>query len=125
MPRLSFKVLSYLFLIAVMIEFFLAGLGMAELGGESMRAHRVWGYAVLHIIPVLMFGAAIWAKMPRTTIIMTGVLFILIVAQPFLAREEVDAAWLRAFHVLNALFIFMLGYHLSQRAGPMRLREGT
>jgi hypothetical protein len=120
-PQFSFKLLSYLFLLAVVVQFFLAGYGMTELGNEGWDAHRSFGYAALHLIPLLMFGAAIWAKMGKTTIVMVGVLFVLIVIQPFLAREDVDGSVIRAMHVVVALFIFMLGFHISQRAGPLRM----
>jgi hypothetical protein len=72
-----------------------------------------------------MFGAAIWAKMGRLTIGMVGLLFLLVLIQPFFVDDGTDVAWLRALHVVNALLIFMLGYHLTQRAGPIRMpREG-
>ncbi len=119
MPQLSFRVLSYLFLLAVMVQFFLAGMGIAELGGESIEAHRMWGYAVLHLIPLLMFGAAIWAKMSKVTIAMVFVLFVLVVIQAGFVGDSVDTSWIRALHVLNALFIFTLGFHIAQRSGPM------
>jgi hypothetical protein len=118
---MSFRLLSYLFLIAVMIQFFLAGYGIMELCNEGLDAHRDWGFAVLHLIPLLMFGAAIWAKMGRVTIGMVVVLFLLVLIQPFFVDSGTNEAWLRALHVVNALLIFMLGYHLTQRAGPMRM----
>jgi hypothetical protein len=116
---MSFRLLSYLFLIAVVIQFFLAGLGV--MGGESIEAHRAWGFAALHLIPILMFGAAIWAKMGKVTIGMTFILFALVFIQPLFSDEGLDPQWLRSLHVLNALFIFMLGYHITQRAGPVRM----
>ena len=119
MPQMSFRLLSYLFLIAVVIQFFLAGMGTAELGGESIEAHRAWGYAALHLIPLLMFGAAIWAKMGRVTIGMVFALFVLVFIQPILVGDDVTTSWIRALHVLNALFTLMLGYHIAQRSGPM------
>jgi hypothetical protein len=116
---MSFRLLSYLFLIGVVIQFFLAGYGMTDLGNEGLDEHRDFGFIVLHIIPLLMFGAAIWAKMGRVTIIMVIVLFILIGIQPFFASEDRD--WVRALHVVNGLLIFTLGYHITQRAGPIRM----
>ena len=35
--------------------------------------------------------------------------------QPLFADPELHPQWLRSLHVLNALFIFALGYHLAQR----------
>jgi hypothetical protein len=102
-----------LFVLAVAIQFLLAGLGV--LGGESMEAHRQWGFIVLHLIPILMLIAAIVGRMGRTVLALTVVLFLLVFLQPLFAGPELDPRWLRSLHVLNALFIFVLGYRLAQR----------
>ena len=112
--RKVFVWLAWLFLFAVAIQFFLAGLGV--LGGESLEAHRQWGFIVLHLIPILMFIAAITGRMGRTVLGLTAALFLLVFLQPLFASPELDPRWLRSLHVLNALFIFTLGFHLAQRS---------
>ncbi|HEY7269292.1 MAG TPA: DUF6220 domain-containing protein [Dehalococcoidia bacterium] len=120
--RVTFRVLSYLFLIAVAIQFFLAGLSV--LGGESIEAHRQWGFIVMHLIPIAMFLVAILGKMGRVTIAMVVVLFVLIFLQPLFADESLDPQWLRSFHVFDALLIAFLGYHISERAsGRIQVRS--
>jgi uncharacterized protein DUF6220 len=111
--RKSFVGLAWVFVLAVAIQFLLAGLGV--LGGESIEAHRQWGFTVLHLVPILMLIAAIVGRMGRTVIALTVVLFLLVFLQPLFADPELDPSWLRSLHVLNALFIFALGYHLAQR----------
>ena len=111
--RRLFVGLAWLFVLAVAIQFLLAGLGV--LGGESMEPHRVWGFLVLHLIPILMLIAAIVGRMGRTVIVLTVGLFLLVFLQPLFADAQLDPRWLRALHVLDALFIFALGYHLAQR----------
>jgi hypothetical protein len=111
--RKSFVGLAWLFVLAVAIQFLLAGLGV--LGGESIEAHRQWGFIVLHLIPILMLIAAIVGRMGRTVLIPTVVLFLLVFLQPLFADPELDPRWLRSLHVLNALFIAVLGYRLAQR----------
>ena len=111
--RKSFVGLAWLFLLAVVVQFLLAGLGV--LGGESIEAHRQWGFIVLHLIPILMLIAAIVSRMGRTVLALTVVLFLLVFLQPLFAGPELDPRWLRSLHVLNALFIFALGYRLAQR----------
>ncbi len=115
-PRMLFRLLSYLFLLAVAVQFFLAGYGLPQFGGHSIEAHRQWGYVVMHLIPLLMFGAAIWAKMGKQIIGMVLVLFILVVLQSLWASESLKPHWLRSFHVFDALLIAFLGYHIAQRA---------
>ena len=111
--RKLFVGLAWLFVLAVAIQFLLAGLGV--LGGESIAPHRQWGFIVLHLIPILMLIAAIVGRMGRTVIALTVGLILLVVLQPLFVDPQLDPRWLRALHVLNALFIFALGYQLAQR----------
>ena len=111
--RKSFVGLAWLFVLAVAIQFLLAGLGV--LGGESIEAHRQWGFVALHLIPILMLVAAIIGRMGRYVIGLTVLLFLLVFLQPLFADPELHPQWLRSLHVLNALFIFVLGRHLAQR----------
>jgi hypothetical protein len=111
--RTFFVGLAWLFVLAVAIQFLLAGLGV--LGGESMELHRQWGFVVLHLIPIVMLIAAIVGRMGRTVIALTIGLIVLVFLQPLFADAQLDPLWLRSLHVLNALFIFVLGHHLAQR----------
>ncbi|HEY1126837.1 MAG TPA: DUF6220 domain-containing protein [Actinomycetota bacterium] len=111
--RKIFVGLAWLFVLAVAIQFLLAGLGV--LGGESLEPHRQWGFIVLHLIPILMLIVAIVGRMGRIVIVLTVVLFLLVFLQPLFVDPELDPRWLRSLHVVNALFIFALGHHLAQR----------
>jgi hypothetical protein len=118
--RKVFVVLAWLFVLAVAIQFLLAGLGL--LGGESLEPHRQWGFVALHLIPVLMLVAAIAGRMGRAIIGMTIGVFVLVFLQPLFAAPDLDPRWLRSLHVLNALFIAGLGYELVRRGSSRRAR---
>ena len=118
LARRGFLTLAWLFVLAVAVQFLLAGLGV--LGGQSLDPHRQWGFTALHLIPVLMIIAAIVGRMGRTTIVLTVALLLLVFLQPLFASAELDPTWLRSLHVLNALVIFVLGHHLAQRSTKMR-----
>jgi Family of unknown function (DUF6220) len=113
--QVAFQVLAWLFVLGVAIQFLLAGLGV--LGGEGITAHRDMGNIALHLVPILMLIAAVIARMGRLIIGLTVLLFVLVFLQPIFADPDLDPQWLRSLHVLNALFIFTLGYHLAQRVG--------
>ena len=118
--RKIFVGLAWLFVLAVAIQFLLAGLGV--LGGESLEPHRQWGFSVLHLLPILMLIAAIVGRMGRTVIILSVVLLLLVGLQPLFVDPELNPPWLRSLHVLDALFIFALGFLLAQR-GTRTIRE--
>ena len=117
LTRKVFLVLAWMFVLAVAIQFLLAGLGI--LGGESLEAHRQWGFVALHLIPVLMLIAAIVGRMGRTVIGMTIGVFVLVFLQPLFAAPDLEPQWLRSLHVLNALFIAGVGYDLARRASSI------
>ena len=121
--RKLFVGLAWLFVLAVAIQFLLAGLGV--LGGESIEPHRWWGFIVLHLLPILMLIAAIVGRMGRTVIALTVALFLLVFVQPLFADAQLQPQWLRSLHVLNALFIFALGHHLAQRGTTSRRGDGS
>ena len=111
--RRVFVVLAWSFVVAIAIQFLLAGLGI--LGGESLEPHRQWGFVALHLIPVLMLIAAIVGRMGRTVIGMTIGVFVLVFLQPLFAAPDLEPQWLRSLHVLNALLIAGVGYDLARR----------
>ena len=106
-------IVSFLFLIGVILQFFFAGLGL--LGGEDMELHKDFGWAALHFTPVLILVVAYLAKVGRTTLFLALALAIVSLIQPFWA-SEFQGEFLGSMHVLGALVIFTLAHHVAQRA---------
>ena len=50
-------------------------------------------------------------------------LFVIVTAQFSLPEARDDAPGVAALHVVNALFIWMVGYHLAMRALVARVRD--
>jgi hypothetical protein len=121
MARRALTGLAWLFVLAVAVQFFLAGLG--TLGGESIEAHRIWGFSVMHLIPILMLIAGTAGKAGVPYVGLTVVLLVLVFIQSLWADEGLDPQWLRSFHIFDALLIFGLGHYLAQRA--TRLMRGA
>lgn len=115
----AYLVIAWLFLAAVIVQFFLAGLGV--FGAESFEAHRDFGGA-FHLLALLLLVLAIFVRRNRTDIILSVVLFVIVTVQFSLPNAVDDAPGVAALHVVNALFIWMVGYHLAMRALVARFR---
>ena len=93
--------------IGVFLQMFLAGIWHA---GVVMTpdAHAFFGVSLLLAALLALIASAV-GRLPRATIIRTALLFGLILLQPFLIEARAtDAAWVSAFHTLNAGVIGMV-----------------
>jgi hypothetical membrane protein len=117
--QVSYVVLAWLFLVAVITQFFLAGLGV--FGAKSYEPHKDFA-GVFHLLALLLLLLAIFVRRNRTDIILTVVLFVIVTVQFSLPEARDDAPGVAALHVVNALFIWMVGYHLAMRALVARYR---
>jgi hypothetical protein len=102
-----------LFLLAVVLQFFFAGLGL--LGGEDMELHEAFGWSALMLTPVLILIVAYLAKGGRVMLFLCLALVIVSLIQPFWVTQF-RGEFLGSMHVLGALVIFTLAHHVSQRA---------
>jgi hypothetical protein len=112
-------VIAWLFLAAVITQFFLAGLGV--FGAKSYESHRDFGGS-FHLFALLLLLLAIFVRRNRTDVILAVVLFVIVTVQFSLPNTVDDAPGVAALHVVNALFIWMVGYHLAMRALVTRFR---
>jgi hypothetical membrane protein len=117
--EVTYIVLAWLFLAAVITQFFLAGLG--TFGAKTFEPHKDFA-GVFHLLALLLLVLAIFVRRNRTDIILAVVLFVIVTAQFSLPEARDDAPGVAALHVVNALFIWMVGYHLAMRALVARFR---
>jgi hypothetical protein len=113
--RITFAIVAWLFVAAVLYQVYLAGVGLFGHGVDQFSAHRGFGW-LLHLgpLPVLLFG---WAAHPGRRIMwLAGALLFLVAFQPFLPSARVDSPWLAALHPVNAVLIFWLGMTIALRA---------
>jgi hypothetical protein len=102
--RTGHTYVAYLLGLLVVVQFFLAGLGIAELGHKGMDAHEGVGH-LMEIVSLVLLILAVLARYRGPLLGMSIAVFVLIVLQSFWA--EADASVLRALHVLGALAIAM------------------
>ena len=117
--EVSYVVLTGLFLAAVITQFYLAGLGV--FGAKSFEPHKDFAGA-FHLLALLLLLLAIFVRRNRTDIILTVLLFVIVTVQFSLPEARDDAPGVAALHVVNALFIWMVGYHIAMRALVSRVR---
>lgn len=115
----AYLVIAWLFLAAVITQFFLAGLGI--FGAKTFEPHKDFG-GVFHGLALLLLLLAIFVRRNRIDIILSVVLFVIVTVQFSLPEARDDAPGVAALHVVNALFIWMVGYHLAMRALVTRFR---
>lgn len=105
--RWAYVVWIWCSFLAVIVQFFLAGLGVFG-GAGGFDAHRNLGYALLFIL-LLSFLLALAARLPWRTIGLAFLLPVLVLLQSIFIQLWHDGQnTLAAFHVLNALLIFTI-----------------
>ena len=108
---ISYVVVAALFIVSVFVQFFLAGLG--TFGAESFEAHKDFA-GVFHLFALLLVVLALLVRRNRIDLILVIALFVLTTVQ--FSLPEADDGYVAAFHVLNALVIYTVAFHVLQRA---------
>lgn len=107
--RVLFFGLTAIYLLAVLVQFFLAGL--AVFGSTDWDAHAGVGFAV-SISTLLLLVLAVVGRLPRRLIVVTLLLVGLNALQMVL--PHIDVAELAALHPVNAVAIVFIAYVLMQ-----------
>jgi hypothetical protein len=109
--RILFFGLTAIYLVAVLVQFFLAGL--ATFDTPDWDLHRGLGIALV-IASLVLIVVALVGRLPRRVVLTTVLLFGLNVLQMILANIDVDE--LAAFHPVNAVAIAFIASVLMQRS---------
>ena len=106
------RVLLSLFSLGVVVQFFLAGLGVFRHSGDSWGPHRTLGNVLL-VVALLVLVAALAGRLGRGHVLLGLVLAALVLLQSVLAND--GPAWVRAFHPVVALVIAALAGSFTGR----------
>jgi hypothetical protein len=119
--RSMFAVVAWLFFIGVVLQVFLAGLGL--LGGNTMEAHIGFGY-LLPLVAILLALLAWPAHPDRRTFRLTMLLLVITIIQPNLPLLRDVSPVIAALHPVNALAIFWLALTVARGSvALLRIRE--
>jgi hypothetical protein len=122
--RITFALVAGLFLGAIVIQVFLAGVGLFVPGIDTFSYHRQLGW-LLHggPLPVLLLAWGVGAG--RSTIWLSVTLLVLVGIQPFLPGLRADVPFAAALHPVNALAIFWLAVAVTRRSVSLALQPVT
>ena len=110
--------LAWLYVLGIAIQFFFAGLMLLaapEEQADYVDLHEGFGFAVLHLYPILMLVAAAVGRVGRNLLIATIALVVIVFVEP-LWVSEFRGEFLGSLHVLGALVIFVLAHHVARQA---------
>ena len=111
---------------SIIVQFFLAGLGVLDDPG-FFYWHATVNGAVVGLLPLLLVAVGAFGRVPGRTLWLTAAVFGLVVLQSVLIAPYRSAAtgWVRAIaslHVVNGLFVFWVGLKLLDRAARLSTR---
>jgi hypothetical protein len=107
--RLVHAIVAVVFVIAILVQVFLAGAALLQLGGTGdFRAHVDFGYTEVGLAAVLVFVTAALAKVGRRRIGLSVLLLVLYIVQTLLPNFKNDVPALAALHPVNAMLLFAL-----------------
>ena len=106
-----------IFVVAILVQVFLAGLAIANLGGSgTFSTHIEFGYTWIGLAALALLVTAIAARRPRRDIGIALALLVLYVVQTVLPSFRASTPWVAALHPVNALFLFALAAWYARRA---------
>jgi hypothetical protein len=106
----AYHALGLLIAVGVVVQVFLAGLGI--FGAESFSAHETFGW-ILHTTAIVLFLLALLGPRTRRTIGLSFGLLVLITIQIMLVGARDDTPYLAALHPVLALFVLGLALHIG------------
>jgi hypothetical protein len=107
---------AIVFVVAVVIQIFLAGAALAQLGGSgNFTTHIEFGYYAVGITGLALFVTALIARLPRRDIGIAGLIFVLYIVQTILPTFRSSVSFLAALHPLNAAILLGLAAWYARR----------
>ncbi len=98
-----------LFVAMIVIQVFLAGAALSNLGGSGdFGAHVEFGYTWVGIAALLVVVTALVARRPRRDVGITVGILILYIIQTLLPSAKTSLPFVAALHPVNAMLLFGL-----------------
>jgi len=110
------QVFAWLFVGAVLLQVFLAGLAIFD--GWSWQDHITWGYTGLALIALLVLVSAAAGRLPRSAVGWAALPLLGYIGQIVLAGFRfTESTAVAALHPVGALVVFWIAVVVARRAG--------
>jgi hypothetical protein len=114
LARQAHLVVSFLFVGGVVIQVFLAGLGVFD-SPTRFQTHASWGY-LLELIPLIMLLLAAIGRLGRRQILYAAALFGMFILQSVLVSLRADLPMIAALHPVNGFAILLVAILTAREA---------
>ena len=115
----AFLAVSAVFVAGVVIQFFLAGLGVFE-SAAAFITHRDFGRAFGWLV-LIMLILAIAGRLPRRQLLLVIGIIVAYAFQSVFVAVRADAPFVAALHPLNGVLILLLGIEVVRYAWVTRV----
>jgi hypothetical protein len=107
----------WLFAAGVIVQAFLAGQALSQLGGSgNFESHIEFGYAVMGLLALAVLVSALIGRVPRMQVGLSILLFILYIVQTGLPSARTSSPLIAALHPANAMLLLLLAVGVGRRA---------
>lgn len=110
--RITYRWLAWLFVACVLVQFFLAGLGVFA-GAANFELHRTWGYTFGYLL-IFMVIAGLVGRMPRAAWAAPIGVMVLFALQSVFVALRTGAPVIAALHPVNAVAIFAAAWWIAR-----------
>ena len=115
--RLAHLATAWLFVAGVLLQGYLAGTALAELGGSGDFAQHVSiGYTLMAVLAIGVLAFALLGRLPWAQLGLSVLLLILYVVQTSLPYARADAPALAALHPATAMILLVVAVVIAVRA---------
>jgi hypothetical protein len=105
-----------IFVVAIVVQVFLAGAALANLGGSgNFSTHVDFGYTGVGIAWLILLITALIARRPRAEVGITLLILVLYIVQTSLPQFKSSAPVVAALHPVNALLLFGVAAWYARR----------
>lgn len=107
--RWAHLVSVWLFAAGVLLQGYLAGAALAQLGGNGdFETHVGLGYSLMGLLALAVLLFALFGRMPRSHVSWSALLFVLYIVQTVLPLMRSSSPLIAALHPANAMVMLVL-----------------